>query len=97
MQNITAGYGKFSDFNAFFGNFQILLHFGNVLVFIKLSQLSQVQKRKINLCYHLWLRQSNFKLIETEKINKKLSKYFTKKWAKNEHEKEEFRIIKAPT
>ena len=61
------GYERFPDLNAFFGNFHILPHIWNVSNFYKLCV-----KAELNLCNHLWLRQSITIFLLSTSINELL-------------------------
>ena len=54
-------------FNCIFCKFSLLIHVWNVITssnFYKLCIKTEVLKWKINLCNHLWLRQSSFWIVK---------------------------------
>ena len=59
ISNMTADYGRFSFFIAFFWHFNTLfddLNFITSSNFYKFCVKAEIQKRKVNLCNNLWLR-----------------------------------------
>ena len=92
MPNVTADYGRFSDFIAFFWKLFILLLITTCFKrynFIKTFTNCMLWQKcaDVALCKHLWLRQSSLAFMFASVLNSGVLEYnkhwFTNKLTKN--------------